>query len=250
VNTSVDPLYASGEYFSDASRHSGDAAFKASTFLALLTRTVDVRRWPVSSYVDVGSGSGDAVRLVANGLKRAGAPLYRSLGYDVSPHVSELAPVDDVEFVHGDFTAIEDFVDLVTLFDVVEHVTEPAEFLKRIARRCHIVGLHLPLDNSFNAGFRDLFRTKVKDPGHITFMDGVTALNLLSGAGLRVLDYEYTMSFEAPSGRSSLLAKVLLPFRRLVARLSPWLLSKTLGGASLMVVALTPSGASRMEHRS
>jgi SAM-dependent methyltransferase len=239
---SADPLYASGRYFADPSRHAGDASFKASTFVALLRHTIDLATWPVHSYADVGSGSGDAARLVARGLRDAGAPLASAKGYDVSPHVQYLTPADGVEFVNADFGNDGEYVDLVTLFDVIEHVPEPAEFLRRVARRCRIIGLHIPLDDSINVAVRDLFKSKVKDPGHITFMDGVTALNLLAGAGLRVLDYQYTMSFDAPSGRFSLASKVVSPLRKLLARISPWLLSKTLGGASLMVIALTADG--------
>lgn len=238
----ADPLYVSGEYFSDPTRHADDSVFKAATFLALLKRTIDPAQVRVESYVDVGSGSGDAARLVATGMREAGYPLVRARGYDVSPHIRSMAPADGVEFVHGDFTNADDRADLVTLFDVVEHVPEPSKFLKRVARRCRILGLHIPLDDSLNANFRDLFRAKVKDPGHLTFMDGVSALNLLAGAGLRVLDYEYTMAFDAPSGQSSIRARIAVPLRRMLARISPWFLSKTLGGASLMVIALTADG--------
>lgn len=249
VSPPADPLYASGRYFADPSRHAGDAAFKAATFVSLLRRAIDLGTWPVHSYADVGSGSGDAARLVAKGLRDAGSPLVTATGYDVSPHIQHLPPADGVQYVNADFASAGEAVDLVTLFDVIEHVPEPSEFLKRIARRCRIVGLHIPLDDSVNTAFRDLFRHKVKDPGHITFMDGVTALNLLAGAGLRVLDYQYTMAFEAPSGRSSLASKAAIPLRRVLARISPWLLSKTLGGASLMVIALTADGVRYDQER-
>jgi len=244
----ADPLYAGGHYFSDPTRHAGDAQFKASTFVTLLQRTLPPSQTVVDSYVDVGSGSGDAARLVTAGLRAAGFTVSRAYGYDVSPHIALVTSSDGVEFVHGDFGDASIFVDLVTLFDVIEHVPEPTEFLRRISRRCRIVGLHIPLDDSLNAGMRDLFRGKVKNPGHITFMDGVSALNLLASAGLRVLDYQYTMSFDAPSGQASLAARVLVPLRRMLGGISPWLLSKTLGGASLMVIALTPDGVRQAQQ--
>lgn len=239
----ADMVYTSGAYFSDPTRHSGDAAFKAATFVRLFRRTLDPAQLRLESYVDVGSGSGDVAKLVADGLRRAGYPLTSARGYDVSPHIADVAPAAGVAFVHGDFASSSEAVDLVTLFDVIEHVPAPIDFLKRVAQRCHIIGLHIPLDDSLNVNFRDLFRMKVKDPGHITFMDGVSALNLLAGGGLRVLNYEYTMAFDAPSGQASSRSRIATPVRRLLARISPWLLSKTLGGASLMVIALTPDGA-------
>jgi hypothetical protein len=132
---------------------------------------------------------------------------------------------------------------LVTLFDVIEHVPAPIDFVKAVAQRSRLIGLHIPLDDSWNAAARDLFRSKVKDPGHLIFVDVAGALNVVALSGLRVLDYDYTFGFEAPSGRATRLARVAAPLRSTLARLNPWLMSKTLGGASLMVVALTPRGA-------
>jgi SAM-dependent methyltransferase len=238
----LDGVYTRGDYFDNPQRHGEDAEFKASQFLTLLGRTVAASGSRLDSYVDVGCGSGDVVRLVAKGLRDAGFAVRVSTGYDISPHVERLVAQDGLEFVNGDFSEADAFVDLVTLFDVVEHVPDPINFLKRISERCRIIGLHLPLDNSFNAAFRDLFRAKVKNPGHLIFLDVVSALNLLAMAGLRVTDYEYTHAFAAPSGRSSVLARLANPLRALLAKVSPWLLSKTLGGASLMVIAVTPAG--------
>ena len=73
-------------------------------------------------------------------------------------------------------------------------------------------------------------------------MNSVSALNLLALAGLRVVDYEYTFGFLAPSGYATTLSKIALPFRYLLAKSSPWLLSRTLGGVSLLVIALTRDG--------
>lgn len=184
---------------------------------------------------DVGCGSGD----VAVTLKR----LLPSIGYspriqgwDVSPHVKGIQR-EEIEFIHGDFCAEGEKVDLVTLFDVFEHIPAPAEFLRQVALRCRWLGLHIPLDNCWNAALRDLFRNNLSDPGHLICLDTPAALNLLSLAGLVTVDYDYTLGFRAPSGRATLLSKLTYPIRLALGGLSPWLLSKTLGGASLMVLA-------------
>jgi SAM-dependent methyltransferase len=231
--------YSSGEYFQDASRHSGDALFKASEFLALLRRNPEATERRLSSYVDVGCGSGHVVRHVAQGLRESGFDLVRVMGYDVSPHVIRLS-VNGIEFLHGDFSQSGEDADLVTLFDVIEHVPAPVDFLRRLSERCRLIGLHIPLDNSLNGAVRDLFHSKLANPGHLLFMDTAAALNLLTLAGLRVIDYKYTHAFQAPSGRASAAANFMYPLRALTARVSPWLVSKLMGGASLMVIAITP----------
>jgi SAM-dependent methyltransferase len=236
----VDP-YAGGAYFADATRHQADASFKADEFLKLFVRVMSPASFPIRSYADVGTGSGHAAQLIGKGLKGAGYPLECVRGYDISPHARELA-LDGVEYLHGDFAQAGHQVDLVTMLDVFEHVPDAITFLKNVAARCKVIGFHVPLDNSMNAAMRDLFHSKLRDPGHLLFMDGVFALNLLSLSGLKVIDYAYTFSFRAPSGHCGVLSRLLYPARAMAARVSPWLLSKTLGGASLMVVAMTPAG--------
>jgi len=239
--SAVDPIYGKGDYFADPKRHSEDAEFKAQCFLKLFVPLAQKNGWDIRSYADVGCGSGDLVRLVSGGLREAGFALNIAKGYDVSPHVAELQ-AEFIEYVHGDFCQADEQVDLVTLFDVFEHVVSPIEFLKNVASHASMVVLHIPLDNSLNNALRDKFRHLLRQPGHLLFMDSAYALSFCSMAGLRVITYEYTFGFRAPSGHRSLLSKIAFPVRLLASRISPWLLSKTVGGASLIVVALTPNG--------
>ncbi len=69
------------------------------------------------------------------------------------------------------------------------------------------------------------------------FLDIALALNLLVLAGLKVLSYKYTLAFKSASEHISFLSKILYPFRSILAKFSPWLLSKTFGGVSLLVFA-------------
>src|SRR5262249_18316804 len=151
--TTLDP-YGAGTYFADTRRHEADAAFKAEQFLRLFKRTVRPSALPIHSYADVGTGSGDAARLIGDGLRRAGYPLQRVKGYDVSPHAAHLRQ-PGIEYFHADFARAEEQVDLVTLLDVFEHVTDALTFLKNVAARCHLIGFHIPLDDSLNVSVRD-----------------------------------------------------------------------------------------------
>jgi SAM-dependent methyltransferase len=237
----IDPCYTSGDYFRNPHRYAADAALKAGHFERLLRRSRSRLTGSITSYVDIGCGSGEVVVRVGKALRDMGFPVTSVAGYDVSPHVRELRH-EGVRFVCGDFCASDETADLVTLFDVFEHVPDPVDFLKQVARRCRFMGFHIPLDNSLNYGWRNKFRPRLHDPGHLLVMDTAAALNFLAMAGLRVVDYEYTFGFMTGSGRTSTLAKVTLPLRWMLARISPWMMSKTVGGASLAVLALTPSG--------
>ncbi len=235
----VDPSYAEGDYFADAQRHSADAAFKADRFLKLFLNVVESERLSVRSFVDVGCGSGDIIKQIADSLRPQGFNSATFKAYDVSPHVLDIKK-DGVEYVHGDFCKTDEVVDVVTLFDVFEHVPDPICFLKKIAEHSRVIAMHIPLDDTWNYALRNRFRKKLADPGHLIFLNTASALNLLAYAGLRVVDYQYTFGFMAPSGHKTLLQKIAFPLRYLLAQISPWVLGRTLGGASLMVLAMTP----------
>lgn len=237
----VDPSYSSGDYFTDSQRGSGDAKFKADNFLKLFLRFTKQNHLSINSFVDVGCGSGDIIKLIADSLKANGFDSVTFRAYDVSPHVLNIRN-DGIEYIKGDFSESDEFVDVVTTFDVFEHVPDTIEFIKSIAQRCKIIGFHIPLDYSLNVAMRNLFHSKLQNPGHLVFMDIVSALNLLAFSGLRVVDYEYTFGFFAPSGHSTIFSKIVFPLRYLLAKVSPWFLSRTIGGASLMVLAITPRG--------
>ena len=234
-------MYSNGTYFAEENRHSEDATFKVADFLRLFQPFARRHELAVESYVDVGCGSGAVVKQISESLRANGMILQRVKGYDVAPHVGRLKD-DVVEYVHGDFCASNEFVDLVTLFDVFEHVPNPTHFLRLISQRCKVLVCRIPLDDSWNNLFRDRFRKLLEVLGHLTFMDTASALNLMTSAGLRVVDYSYSREFLSPSGHQSLASKLALPFRYLLAGISPWLLSKTMGGVSLTVIALTESG--------
>lgn len=237
----IDPSYTEGKYFADAQRHSEDAVFKTKNFLKLFLRFTKQHSLPVQSFADIGCGSGDIIKLIADALKADGFASASFRGYDVSPHVLKIRR-EGVEYINADFCKSETFVDVATLFDVFEHVPDTLRFIKHVAERCKIIGFHIPLDDSLNYAMRNRFRRRLQDPGHLISLNTVSALNLLALSGLRVVDYEYTFSFLAPSGHKTPLQKLLFPLRCLLAKISPWLLSRTFGGASLMVIAYTPCG--------
>lgn len=241
MGSKLDPRYSKGRYFLNVRRHSEDAKFKAENFLKVFLRFVKQNNLTISSFVDMGCGSGDIVKIIADSLNMNSSDLIKFKAYDISPHVQNIRN-KGIEYIYGDFCESDEFVDVVTLFDVFEHVPDTIEFIKTVSKRCKIIGFHIPLDNSINVAIRNMFLPKLQNSGHLVFMDSVFALNLLALSGLKVVDYEYSFGFFAPSGHSTILSKIVFPLRYLLAKISPWLLSKTLGGASLIVLAITPIG--------
>jgi 2-polyprenyl-3-methyl-5-hydroxy-6-metoxy-1,4-benzoquinol methylase len=81
---------------------------------------------PGSRVLDVGCGNGEFLAAAAE----AG---YVVAGIDISPAAAELCRTRGFNAVAGDFlhTAFPEPFDVITMWDVVEHLTEPAAFLSR-----------------------------------------------------------------------------------------------------------------------
>lgn len=237
------PEYVGGTYLDrDRSRPCNDSGFKTQQFLALFGPLAAKQGWSIRTFADVGCGRGAETRALMDGLRKLGHPVSEAWGYDVHPELDSLPSRTDLHFVRGDFTQTKQMVDLVLLFDVFEHVPDPTGFLRAVGDRCRCLALHIPLDNNLNHSARNLYQSKLLDPGHLVFLDVCQALTLMSLAGLRVLRYAYTPGFRVPSGARSALARLARVPRTVIWWLNPWLLSKTLGGCSLLVLAETPMG--------
>jgi len=233
--------YSDGKYSKNVKIYNKDAPFKSRQFIKTFLPIAQKYNMCIESYADIGCGAGDTTKLVAALLKEHGYNKLKACGFDVLPDTKCLTG-EDVTFYKEDFCQSGKFFDLVTLFDVVEHVPDPIDFIKQVSRQAGVIVFHIPLDNSLQIKLRDKYKKLLINPAHLTFLDTPMALNLLSFSGLRVLSYDYTFGFYAPSGHSNLTAKIFFPLRAALSFMSPYLLSKTLGGCSLMVVALTPIG--------
>ena len=117
IGSSVDHYYSSGEYFANVRRHIQDSEFKATSLLKVLLKFAQQNKWIISSYADVGCGSGEIVKIIADSLREHYSGLIKVRGYDVSPHVKNIKH-DGVEYIQADFCESDTYADLVTLFDV------------------------------------------------------------------------------------------------------------------------------------
>lgn len=241
-NSSPLGSYASGAYARDAAPYNDDQ-FKVDEFFNVFDRAAPEFNVALSSYVDIGCMRGGITAGVAAGLRTRNHSLVQTYGYDVSPEVlNNRQP--GITFRQGDFTAEAITADLVTAFDVLEHVLRPVEFLRNLAIRAKFVALHIPLDDNWINGVSDRYRSRLNYPGHITFLSPASALNLLSEAGLRALDYSFTHGYRTESGHMNRSQQFLRPVRASLARMNEWMAARTVGGLSLMVLCATEEGLS------
>jgi SAM-dependent methyltransferase len=238
--TTSEAMYRDGS-FAAASQGHQDAEYKVRELEGLLRARASQLPDRIQRVADVGCGSGRTTLALAELLERLGHRDARVTGFDLHPSVTSNPARERVDFQRRDFLECPERFDLVVLFDVIEHVPAPVDFLRAVAKKARFVALHIPLDGSALSLARNLNRANLDMPGHLLILDLPSAINLVTLSGLRPMDYALGPGFRAPSGQATRLQKSLLPARALLYKLSPYLLQRTLGGVSLSVLARSPS---------
>ncbi|MFI1772208.1 methyltransferase domain-containing protein [Thalassobellus citreus] len=229
-------MYSEGTYFKDPSRHTEDSRYKAGALKKILIKYLSHNSFKLTSYADVGCGSGEVIKVLGKELKHKFNTLKTLKGFDISPHVKNLED-DIITFSCEDFIKSNEKFDLVTLNDVFEHIPNPISFLTKVGERAKLVVMHIPLENCFSINIRNLQKNKIKNPGHLVFLDINSAINLITYSGLQIIDYEYSKgAIKAPSNNKTFLQKATYPFKAILLRLNPYVFSKFFG-ISLIVIA-------------
>jgi 2-polyprenyl-6-hydroxyphenyl methylase/3-demethylubiquinone-9 3-methyltransferase len=147
--------------------------------------------------LDVGCGAG----LLTEPLARLGAHVT---GIDASPEVIQVARNHahamglKIDYRVGDVQALDGQFDLVTSMEVIEHVADPAAFLKALAARLALDGLLVMSTPNATALSRLMMITVAEGLGRIPrgthdfnkFIAPEQMKTLLSQAGLDCLDME------------------------------------------------------------
>jgi 2-polyprenyl-6-hydroxyphenyl methylase/3-demethylubiquinone-9 3-methyltransferase len=149
------------------------------------------------SALDVGCGAG----LLAEPLARLGAKVT---GIDASPKVIAVARDHaasmglEIDYRVGDVQKLEGEFDLITCMEVIEHVADPAAFVRGLADRLAAGGLLIMSTPNATGWSRLLMITIGEGFGRIPrgthefdrFIAPDRLKALLSGAGLKCLDVE------------------------------------------------------------
>ena len=147
--------------------------------------------------LDVGCGAG----LLAEPLARLGAKVT---GIDAAPEVIHVAREHargeglDIDYRAGDVQELEGQFDLITCMEVIEHVADPAAFVKALARRLAPGGLLIMSTPNATSWSRLMLITVSEGLGHIPrgthdfdkFIAPDRMKVLLADAGLTCLDVE------------------------------------------------------------
>lgn len=226
-------MYTSGDYLKkNPTWHVKDSLWKAKMILKMITQN-DIMPKTVC---EVGCGAGEILKQLQLNMPKE----CNFYGYEISPRAFELCKKRASDKIHFELRDIllekEVFFDLILLIDLIEHLEDYFNFLRRIKPKSQYKILHIPLDLSVQSVLRCSPILRCRElVEHIHYFTKEIALQILKDVGYEVLDYFYTArAVELPAQLvKSFIAK--LP-RKIFFTIHKDLAVRILGGYSLMVL--------------
>ena len=228
-------IYTSGQYQIDTpSWHVEDSPWKAEKILMMLRRNSIIPR----TICEVGCGAGE----ILYQLQIKMDDKCEFWGYELSPYAFSLCQKkgnNRLHFFLQDILELEvrsGFFDLMLLIDLIEHIENYMDFLRKIKKSATYMLFHIPLELSIDSVLRNkLFEHRMR-VGHLHYFNREIALHALQDAGFSVMDHFYTFGSAALPAKSAK-ARLGRVLRKMFTAVSEDFAARTAGGAGLMVLA-------------
>lgn len=225
--------YLNGDYASqNPDWDSGDANWKAEKLHYLLSSQAIKPK----SIVEIGCGSGNILVSLHKFY-----PNCELRGFDIAPDAERFWKKHEstgIRFKLADYLTVDEPVpDLLLLFDVLEHLGNPWQFLSSLHDRTNMLAIHFPLDLSVISVLREhpllTVRNKV---GHLHFFTKNLAISLLEETGYDIIEAHFTnAALEIP--KRTFKTKLAGVARKLAYALNHEFGARILGGETLIVLA-------------
>lgn len=225
--------YLNGDYANkNPNWDSTDSSWKVQKLCQLLL-THDCKP---SSIVEIGCGSGAILFEL-----RKFFPEASLTGFDIAPEASRFwikASSLGIRLELADYLLLnEPIPDLILIFDVLEHLGNPWEFLAMLRDRSKLIAIHFPLDLSALSVLRERPLLMVRDKvGHLHYFTPGLAISLLEESGFEIIEARYTGA-SLHSSQRSLKSRLASFLRRGFYAINKDFGVRLVGGETLMVLA-------------
>jgi len=184
---------------------------------------------------EVGCGAGE----ILNQLYQTYSSEISYFGFEISPQAYELCKKqknDKIQYYLDDLSNMKNtFFDVILLIDVIEHIEDMFNFLRKIKDKGEYKIFHIPLSIVFfNIVNGNTLSEEIIHLGHIHFFTKDIALETLRNNGYEILDCIYTPSFE--KYHSDLFNEILSFPQKIVYKLNSDFGIRVFGGSSLLVL--------------
>lgn len=190
MNAVQENIYTNGEYLEkNPTWDRADSKWKAAVIDALMKKN----GLAPQTVIEVGCGFGE----ILVQLSLLNSSIKKIKGFDISPQAiaeAKKSESDKVSFYNEDFTTIlVEEKGLVLVIDVVEHVQDYLEFLKKIRERGDEFIFHIPLDLSCRTIIKShILLQQREDVGHIHYFTFEHVKWILKDCGYTMVDWVYT----------------------------------------------------------
>jgi len=226
-------LYTEGKYLANnPTWHEEDSEWKAKQILLMIQKN---NLYP-KTVCEIGCGAGKILQELQENMDEN----VSLIGYEISPQAYKLCENKKrykLDYKIKDILLEENIsFDVILLIDLIEHLEDYFQFLRKIKDKSKYKILHIPLDLSIIALLRKSpLSNSRKKAGHLHFFTKEIAIQILKDIGYEVLDSFYTAgSIELPS--KSLITKISKLPRKLAFFINKDLAVRIFGGYSLMVL--------------
>lgn len=171
------------------------AAFKSTLFFGLYGELVLRDLGTIDTYADIGGCFGFGANSMAFQIAKRQGSSPRTLVFEISPGFVEMGRslFPNIEFVEaelGDWEGDIARFDLVSLFDVVEHIVDPGSLLRDVSARSRYVMLKTPMETAgpLRGDRPRAKRGEAHVDGHVSFFAPEAYEELLTSNGLEIVE--------------------------------------------------------------
>lgn len=227
-------IYINDSYLDhNPSWHVEDSPWKAKQVLRMMEKNA----LDVETIAEVGCGAGEILRQMQSALGKG----HSFVGYEISPQAFMLAEGranTSLSFFLEDITheAPHEY-DLFLAIDVIEHVEDYYDFLRKIRPWGRYKIFHIPLDLHLRTMLSGRSITFLHSTvGHLHYFTKESAMQALRDTGYEIVDYFY---IAGANELSKITLKRLIPtaLRKMFFPINQDLTHRLLGGYSLLVLA-------------
>ncbi|HOZ62615.1 MAG TPA: methyltransferase domain-containing protein [Smithellaceae bacterium] len=212
--------------------HAEDGVWKATHIYHIISKNNII----VRKLADVGCGSGGVLTELSSLMGKEIA----YYGYDISKQAIELARRHgDISFSTEDILSSEnsEHFDILLAIDVLEHIPDYMNFLKRCRLKASYKIYHIPLDLSLFSILSDSFIDGRRKLGHVQYFSFQSAIACLKDTDHVIMDYFFTDVGTYYTKQARRLNRTIANYpRQISAFFSVPLSAKIFGRYSIMVL--------------